>query len=103
MRGQIAEDPLDGAISDLARRQHGVVAKPQLIGLGLGEDAINWRMKRRRLLRVHRGVYAVGHLALTRNARFMAAVLAAGEGAALSHLSAAVLCGLLEDRGQMIH
>ena len=50
--------------------------------------------------RVHRGVYAVGHLALTRNGRFMAAVLACGEGAALSHLSAAVLWGILEDRGQ---
>jgi very-short-patch-repair endonuclease len=52
---------------------------------------------------VHQGVYAVGHLALTRNSRFMAAVLACGEGAALSHLSAAVLWGLLEDRGQRIH
>jgi very-short-patch-repair endonuclease len=48
-------------------------------------------------------VYAVGHLALTRNGRFMAAVLACGEGAALSHFSAAVLWGILDDRGQAIH
>jgi hypothetical protein len=103
MRGQIAEDPLDGGISELARRQHGVVGRAQLVALGLGRDAIDWRVRRRRLHTVHRGVYAVGHLALTRNARFMAAVLACGEGAALSHLSAAVLWGILEGRGQKVH
>jgi Protein of unknown function (DUF559) len=42
-------------------------------------------------------------MALTRNGRFMAAVLAGGEGAALSHSSAAVLWGMLGDRGQLIH
>ncbi|HKP20972.1 MAG TPA: DUF559 domain-containing protein [Thermoleophilaceae bacterium] len=103
MRGLSGKHPLDGAIADLARRQHGVVSRIQLLGLGMGADAIEWGMKRRRLLRVHRGVYAVGHLALTRNGRFMAAVLACGEGAALSHFSAAVLWGILEDRGQLIH
>ena len=59
-------------------------------------------MKRGLLHSVHRGVYAVGHLALTRNARFMAAVLACGEGAALSHFSAAVLWGIL-DVGGAVH
>ena len=52
---------------------------------------------------MHRGVYAVGHTSLTRNGRFMAAVLACGDGAALSHFSAAVLWGMLKDRGQLIH
>jgi hypothetical protein len=52
---------------------------------------------------VHQGVYAVGHLALTRNGRFMAAVLACGDGAALSHFSAAVLWRILEGEGQDIH
>jgi uncharacterized protein DUF559 len=103
MRGQIQEDPVDGAIADLARRQHGVVGRAQLVALGLGQDAIDWRVRRRRLHRVHRRVYAVGHLALTRNGRFMAAVLACGEGAALSHFSAAVLWAILADRGQPIH
>lgn len=103
MRGLSGEDPVDGAISDLARRQHGVLSRRQLVALGLGEDAIDWRLKRKRLLRVHIGVYAVGHLALTRNGRFMAALLACGEGAALSHFSAAVLWGILDDRGQAIH
>lgn len=80
-----------------------MVARAQLVELGLGGDAIQWRVKRGRLYRVHRSVYAVGHLALTRNGRFMAAALACGEGAALSHISAAVLWGLLEDRGARIH
>jgi len=103
MRGQIAEDLLDGAIADLARRQHGVVERAQLVALGLGPDAIDWRVRRRRLHTVHRGVYAVGHLGLTRNGRFMAAVLACGDGAALSHFSAAGLWGLLAAGGQQIH
>ena len=80
-----------------------MVAHAQLADLGLSSSAIGVRAKRGRLLRVHRGVYAVGHMALTRNGRFMAAVLACGEGAALSHFSAAVLWEILEDRGQRIH
>ena len=103
MRGLSGKHPLDGAIADQARRQHGVVSRAQLRALGLGGDAIDWRVKRRRLHRVHTGVYAVGHIALTRYGRFMAAVLACGDGAALSHFSAAVLWGILEDRGQSIH
>jgi hypothetical protein len=103
MHGQSGKDPLDGAIADLARRQHGVVGRAQLVALGLGRDAIDWRVKRRRFHRVHTGVYAVGHLSLTRYGRFMAAVLACGEGAALSHFSAAVLWGLLTAEGQAIH
>jgi hypothetical protein len=103
MRGQSQKDPADGAVSELARRQHGVVGRAQLIALGLGADAIDWRVRRQRLHRVHRGVYAVGHLALTRNAQFMAAVLACGDGAALSHFSAAVVWGILEAKGQDIH
>jgi predicted transcriptional regulator of viral defense system len=48
-------------------------------------------------------VYKVGYPALSRNGRFMAAVLAAGDGAALSHLSAAVLWGLLRDTSRAVH
>jgi very-short-patch-repair endonuclease len=103
MRGLSGKHPRDGSISDLARRQHGVVSRAQLLTLGLGEDAIDWRVTRGGLLRVHRGVYAVGHLALSRNGRFTAAVLACGEGAALSHFSAAVLWRILDDPGGPIH
>jgi hypothetical protein len=103
MRDQSDEPPFDGRLAALAARQHGVVGHGQLVELGLSSSAIGMWAKRGRLLRVHRGVYAVGHMALTRNGRFMAAVLACGDGAALSHFSAAVLWGILEDRGQRIH
>ena len=103
MGAQSTEDPRDLAVAELARRQHGVVGRGQLAALGLTRREIERWVARRRLHRVHRGVYAVGHLALTRNGRFMAAVLACGDGAALSHFSAAVLWGILEDRGQAIH
>jgi very-short-patch-repair endonuclease len=101
MRGQSREDPADRAIAELARRQHGVVGRAQLKALGLGEDAIDWRVRRRRLHRVHRGVYVVGYPHLTRNGGFMAAVIACGERAALSHFSAAVLWGMLASEGKI--
>jgi very-short-patch-repair endonuclease len=101
MRGETREDPSDRAIAELARRQHGVVGRGQLRALGFGDDAIDWRVKGRRLHRVHRGVYVVGYPRLTRNAGFMAAVLACGEKAALSHFSAAVLWGLLSNEGKI--
>jgi hypothetical protein len=54
----------DAAIAELAARQHGVVARPQLVALGLSLDAIDHRVERQRLHPLHRGVYAVGHRAL---------------------------------------
>jgi len=103
MNQEVRKDPPDRAVSELARRQHGVVGRAQLVALGLSLAEIDGRVRRSRLHRVHQGVYAVGHLALTRNGRFMAAVLACGDGAALSHFSAAVLWRILDDRGQSIH
>jgi hypothetical protein len=103
MHRQVPTDPLDRRIGELARRQHGVVDRAQLSDLGFTRDAIEWRVKRGRLFSVHRGVYAVGHLALTRYGSFLAAVLACGDGAALSHFSAAVVWGILEAEGQPIH
>jgi very-short-patch-repair endonuclease len=70
------------------------VARSQLLELGLGEDAIDGRLRRGRLHRLYPGVYAVGHRALTRNGHYMAAVLACGAGAVLSHRSAAALWGI---------
>jgi very-short-patch-repair endonuclease len=72
----------------------GVISRPQLRDLGLSDDAIDRRADAGRLHRVHRGVYAVGHTVLTARGRWMAAVLAAGPGAALSHASAAALWDL---------
>jgi hypothetical protein len=101
MRGQSREHPSDRAIAELARRQHGVVGRAQLKAMALGEDAIDRRVKRGHLHRVHRGVYVVGYPHLTRNGAFMAAVLACGDGAALSHFSAAVLWGMLSSGGSI--
>jgi very-short-patch-repair endonuclease len=75
----------DAAIGRLARAQHGVISLRQLVALGLGRGAVRHRVTRRRLIRVHRGVYAVGHDRLTHEGRLMAAVLAGGPGAVLSH------------------
>jgi very-short-patch-repair endonuclease len=73
------------------------VARWQLLGLGISRRAIDTRLAAHRLHRLHQGVYAVGHVAIGHRARLMAAVLAAGPGAALSHRSAAQLWGLLPE------
>jgi very-short-patch-repair endonuclease len=103
MDQEVPTHPPDRAVAELARRQYGVVGRAQLTALGLSLAEIDGRVRRKRLHRVHQGVYAVGHLALARNGRFMAAVLACGDGAALSHFSAAVLWGILEAHGQPVH
>ncbi|MFL5899263.1 MAG: type IV toxin-antitoxin system AbiEi family antitoxin domain-containing protein [Solirubrobacterales bacterium] len=76
---------------ELARRQHGVLTRRDLLTLGFSDEAIKHRLKRGRLHRVVPGVYAVGRAHLNREGRWMAAVLACGPGAALSHRSAAAL------------
>ena len=86
----------------LAERQHGLVTRAQLAGLGLGGHAMDSRIKAGRLHRVHRGVYAVGRPGLTTKGRFLAAVLAHGPGTVLSHASAATLWALLPERGPRI-
>src|SRR3954471_10442026 len=82
---------VEEAIATLAARQHGVVSHAQLAELGLGAGGVKHRVALGRLHRMHRGVYAVCHRALRREAWWMAAVLAAGPGAALSYRSAAEL------------
>jgi len=81
-------------LAALASRQHGVVSRTQLVRLGLGHRAIDHRIAGDRLHPVHRGVFAVGHPAVSRPATWMAAVLAAGEGAVLSDHAAAALWGI---------
>lgn len=77
----------------LARRQNGVVTRGQLLDLGFTSKAIKHRVRNGRLHPVVRGVYAVGRKQLSREGRWMAAVLASGPEAALSHRSAAALWG----------
>ena len=71
------------------------MTRAQLIELGLSEAAIARRMRSGRLLPLHRGVYAVGHSGLPLRGVWLAAVLASGKGALLSHRSAAALWGML--------
>jgi len=82
---------VDGVIAELATRQHGVVARWQLERAGMSRHEIGRRMRAGRLHPLHRAVYAVGHRRLSREGRYLAAVLSAGEGAVLSHCSAADL------------
>jgi very-short-patch-repair endonuclease len=82
----------DEAIAAIAARQHGLVTTGQLALAGLGARAIAHRVARGRLVRRHRGVYQVGPIAAPL-AREMAAVLACGGSAALSHQSAAAIWG----------
>ena len=78
----------------MAERQHGVVARRDLIEAGVSRHAITHRLAGGRLHVLYRGVYAVGHSVLTRDAIRMAAVLAAGPGAVLSHRAAMAHWGL---------
>jgi very-short-patch-repair endonuclease len=86
---------VDQRIARVARVQHGIVTTAQLAEVGLTKSAIAKRARRGRLHRLHRGVYAVGHEGISEEARWMAAVLACGAGAVLSHGAAAVHWGLL--------
>jgi predicted transcriptional regulator of viral defense system len=78
----------------LARRQHGVLTRRNLLALGFSQDAIKHRLAVGRLHPVHRGIYAVGRPELTQEGRWTAAVLASGGDAVLSHGSAAALWGI---------
>jgi very-short-patch-repair endonuclease len=94
MYAKRGESQLDRAIGGLAERQHGVVTRAQLLELGLNRGSIMHRIDLGRLRPIHRGVYTIGHRLLTRDGRWMAAVLACGRGAVLSHHSAAALWGV---------
>jgi very-short-patch-repair endonuclease/predicted transcriptional regulator of viral defense system len=79
------------AVWELVARQHGVVSHDQLVGLGVHSQAIKHRVHKGRLHPIARGIYAVGRPQLTQYGKWMAAVLACGPLAALSHFSAAAL------------
>ena len=87
--------PLWARVSAVASRQWGVVSRAQLLRLGASAAVIDAWVQRQRLHRVHQGVYAVGHGVLRVEGRRLAAVLACGPGAVLSHRSAAAHWGLL--------
>jgi len=78
----------------IASRTHGVVTRARLLVAGVTDAEIEWRLRTGALIRVHRGVSRVGHVAPSIEARYLAAVWACGEGAALSGQAAAHLLGL---------
>ena len=84
----------DGVVGGIADAQHGVASRAQLLAAGLSGDAIGRALRAGRLHSLFRGVYAVGHLAISREAWWQAALLACGEGAVLSHQTAAQLWDL---------
>ena len=90
----LVEGTLDQRIAELAHRFHGVVDAEQLRALGASRTQISKRLKSRRLVPLHRGVYAVGHRRLTKSGLWLAAVRALGPGAVLSHTQAAALWDL---------
>ncbi|HKZ14775.1 MAG TPA: type IV toxin-antitoxin system AbiEi family antitoxin domain-containing protein [Solirubrobacterales bacterium] len=79
---------------DLARRQHGVLTRRDLLGLGFTAKGIKHRVGSGRLHPISTGIYAVGRPELTPDGRWMAAVLVCGDEAMLSHRSAAQLWGI---------
>lgn len=88
-------------IRRLAERQHGIVTRDQLLQQGLAPGLIEARVDVGVLVMVHEGVFAVGHGQLGREATWVAAVLACGRAAVLSHGSAAELWGIGEDSGRV--
>src|SRR3954452_2865637 len=99
--GKGATSAVDHAIAMLAWRQWGVVTRPQLRALGLSDDEIDYRIAVGRLRLIHRGMYAVGHHRIQPEGVWLAAVYAGGDGAVLSHRSAARLWGLLPWDGKI--
>lgn len=93
-RGERAALLRGRAVAALAGRQHGVVARRQLVEIGLGRGSIGWWLRSGRLRRIHSGVYMLGAGNLDRYGRWLAAALAYGDSAVLSHASAAALWGL---------
>lgn len=85
---------IDIAIAEQASRQRGYITREQLLKLGLGTDAIKYRIRIGRLIRIHTGVYAVGHVPTVAQDRAYAVLLACGDGAVLSHGSPASAWGI---------
>jgi very-short-patch-repair endonuclease len=83
------------AVAELARRQYGLVTYRQLRRLGFSSGMIGRSSKALRLHRVHRGVYSLGHAVLSDRGRCLAAAMASGPGAVVSHQAAGWLWSLL--------
>jgi very-short-patch-repair endonuclease len=94
MAGKIRH-PSSSAAWRLVAEQHGVVARRQLLALGLSSAAIEHRIATGRLHRIGHGIYSVGRSELSLRGRWLAAVLGCGSRAVLSHASAGELWGIM--------
>jgi very-short-patch-repair endonuclease len=90
---------INPALQRLATEQHGILTRSQLLHAGVGPRSVDRWIQTGRLIVLHRGVFALGHLPPSPHARTMAAVLACGRSAVLSHRSAAKLYGLIRYTG----
>jgi very-short-patch-repair endonuclease len=93
MRAQIAKGPLE-SVYELAKKQHGAVARRQALEVGMSPSAITRRVKAGVLRQIMSGVYVVAGHEITWKTRLMAAVLWGGEGTVASHRAAAAVWGL---------
>ena len=97
MGGKLDNRERERALYAIVGRQHGVLNVEHLRQIGFGRRGIEHRVADGRLQRVHRGVYALGHQPLSTEGQWLAAVLACGPGAVLSHADAGMLWGLIDN------
>ena len=88
----------DRIVASIARRQHGAVARWQLLAAGISERWIDNRLDKGTLIRAFPGIYRVGHAAPSVEAHYMAAVLACGDGAGLSGVAGARLLRMIHGK-----
>src|SRR4051794_17745993 len=99
MRAQ--DRTVEERIAQIASRQHGVVTRAQLGRAAVTRAEIETGVRRGWLIRVHRGVYRVGHIAPSVEATYLGAVYAAGEGALVSGRAAAYLWRIVKESPPM--
>jgi very-short-patch-repair endonuclease len=97
------EEGIDARVGAIGELQHARFTRQQLLAAGISASAIDRRLRRGRLERVHDGVYGLPHTEDVPFAAETAALLACGEGAVLSHHSAATLWGLRPGTARPIH
>jgi very-short-patch-repair endonuclease len=103
VREEGARRQVDAAIAQIAANQHGVISLTQLTAAGVDRNGVWRRLRAHSLYRIHRGVYAVGHDGLSQLGIWMAAVLACGPGAVLSHSSAGALWNVITSPPSLVH
>ena len=99
---QVPRTEWDRGIAAVAERQHGIVTHRQLRAIGLGASTIRARVGRGWLVPMHRGIYALGYRPLESWGHWLAAVLACGPGAALSHAAAAMALAIRKSAAGVI-